>query len=480
MGIDFEKLNASIGIRREQRELDIMSQQAVHKDPLVEAMKGTIQRTQRRIELNMDQEKALSAIVDWVNVDDVETKPAYVLQGYAGTGKSTLMRELVREYPVGSVALCAPTNKATKVLRSMLESEGLIAPCLTIQSANGLRLSDDLPEKYLTRAGKSTFKLYKLVVVDEASMVGERMAEMILEEALVYGTKVLFVGDPMQLPPVKDGQSPAFNGRLPTARLEHIMRQAETNPIIAFGKYFRDLLGERIRPNTQFQQTADGVDGVHYLTPSDFWDRYSEAIRDQSHPDENRGLCFTNNAVQGMAQQARKLRYGDASVWHVGERIYTVQPIDHGTVGMYTDQEADIEELHPYGKHPSFPDFEAQPVVLTVDSGEQCFAYIPTPASEEAVKKHIEERYKAAADLQQGDIYRRQRSQAWKDYHKFKDAWADIRSVFALTTHRSQGSTFDNVFIHGRDIASCKDPQVRWRLFYVASTRARRNVYFLR
>ena len=65
----------------------------------------------------------------------------------------------------------------------------------------------------------------------------------------------------------------------------------------------------------------------------------------------------------------------------------------------------------------------------------------------------------------------------WQAYYKIKNSLADLRPPFAGTTHKAQGGTFPAVFIDKTNINKCKNPATRARLFYVALTRASKNVY---
>ena len=65
----------------------------------------------------------------------------------------------------------------------------------------------------------------------------------------------------------------------------------------------------------------------------------------------------------------------------------------------------------------------------------------------------------------------------WQAYYKIKNSLADLRPPFAGTTHKAQGGTFPAVFIDKVNINKCRDPITRARLFYVALTRASKNVY---
>ena len=65
----------------------------------------------------------------------------------------------------------------------------------------------------------------------------------------------------------------------------------------------------------------------------------------------------------------------------------------------------------------------------------------------------------------------------WIDFYKTKEEFSDIRPRFASSAHKSQGSTYRDVYIDLVDIQRCKDDLTRYRLTYTAITRAKRNVY---
>jgi len=72
-------------------------------------------------------------------------------------------------------------------------------------------------------------------------------------------------------------------------------------------------------------------------------------------------------------------------------------------------------------------------------------------------------------------------SDSWEavELHYFNNYVADLRPGYAMTIHKSQGSTYKNVFIDVPDILKCRSTELRNRLFYVAISRAQENVYFL-
>jgi exodeoxyribonuclease-5 len=66
----------------------------------------------------------------------------------------------------------------------------------------------------------------------------------------------------------------------------------------------------------------------------------------------------------------------------------------------------------------------------------------------------------------------------WNGFWKLKKYFHDIRHCYALTTHKHQGSTYQNIFIDVNDIYSNYDVEQRNKLLYVAMTRATDNVFF--
>ena len=213
--------------------------------------------------------------------------PVLTFGGLAGTGKSACLPNIVEQLKLHpeDVAFVAPTGKAAKVMNEKLRLDGVITQTKTIHSAmylpkalkaevlekrlklchdvlNGygsemIREDDDtvyfegsaitikhlkeiikitkhdLDKAYTVAEGpKFTFnvesKLFdkKLIIIDEASMVGAEIAR----DLRSFGVPILAIGDPGQLPPVAD--TAGFNIENPDVFLTEIHRQAKDNPII--------------------------------------------------------------------------------------------------------------------------------------------------------------------------------------------------------------------------------------------------------
>ena len=153
-----------------------------------------------------------------------------VLGGYAGTGKTTIIAEILRRHPNAGVAVCTPTGKAAHVLRSKGVPAGTIHSLLYYPPT----VTDEGLEFAHVRA---RYDLPKVLIVDEASMLDAKLVEDIERRI----TKVLYVGDHGQLEPIRN--DPGIM-RHPDVQLEHIHRQAEGSPIIRFANIAR--VGERL------------------------------------------------------------------------------------------------------------------------------------------------------------------------------------------------------------------------------------------
>ncbi len=168
------------------------------------------------MKLTDEQEAALQTVL-------ASTRPYATLGGLAGSGKTTIIRELVERVP--NVRVLAPTGKAAQVLRRKGVAADTIHSWLyppPEEDLNGdLIWGDPAPEE-----------TPDLIVVDEASMVYREL----FQDLMSLGIRVLFVGDHGQLEPVGDNPNLMAN---PDVRLETVMRQAAESPILSFAHTVR-------------------------------------------------------------------------------------------------------------------------------------------------------------------------------------------------------------------------------------------------
>ena len=173
------------------------------------------------------QKKALEAVSAWLQ--DPDGAQCFRLFGFAGTGKTTLAKEMA-EGVKGSVSYACFTGKAALVLRK----KGC-AGASTIHSMIYIPEGTDAEEtpRFVLNPNSSAADA-KLIVIDEVSMVGPDPAK----DLLSFGTRVLVLGDPAQLPPVS-GEGFFINAE-PDIMLTEVHRQAADNPIIRMSMMVRE------------------------------------------------------------------------------------------------------------------------------------------------------------------------------------------------------------------------------------------------
>ncbi|MBC3540641.1 ATP-dependent RecD-like DNA helicase [Rufibacter sediminis] len=177
------------------------------------------------IKLGIQQQEAFDRIMAWHKTDAQE----FALAGYAGTGKTTLAKRIAQEF--GNVIFCAYTGKAAQVLRDKgCGNAGTIHGYLyRLQGEEGKEPVFGLNEE-------SAMRYADLVIVDEYSFLNAE----IIQDLRTICDKILYLGDPFQLPPV--------NGQCiiePDFFIDEIHRQALESPIIRYATMIRN--GDMIR-----------------------------------------------------------------------------------------------------------------------------------------------------------------------------------------------------------------------------------------
>jgi hypothetical protein len=404
--------------------------------------------------LSDDQERAREMFVNFL-INPAEQ--VLVLQGYAGTGKSTLVKTLLDnmekylklaklvnpsmyEY---ETKLTATTNKAAEAL-SQITGQAVT----TIHSFLGLRVVKDyrtgftelVPRDHEPETGY-------ILIIDEASMIDSKLLTTIFNKTT--NCKIMFIGDPAQLPPVKYTTTPVFDAGFKTAKLEKVMRQAEGNPIIELATQFRETVTTGVW--TPFK--PDGFHIVH-MNRSDFEDKIiAEFTRKDWRYTHSKVLAWRNETVIGYNHAINNQISGDP---HFIEGDYVVcnKHVTCGRNGIKTDQLVYITKIEDDVEYRDVPGNW-----VTLDYVNRCFFPKSLALKAERIK----------------------RAKSQDDYSllmEIEERWIDLRAAFAQTLNKSQGSTYDCVFIDLDDVRRCNSGDQIARLLYVGTSRARHHVYF--
>ena len=421
------------------------------------------------------QHRAIAAIRDWFEYH-TDNQQVFRLFGYAGTGKSTVLRFALEELDLephradGDGEGCVPgvvtatfTGKAALVLRrkgtpartihsliySVIEAtEEEVEAAekkITEAMASARQLSgfdrttaeatieamrqavSDMKRPRFALNPKSDAAHAKLIVLDEVSMVGEEMAR----DLMSFGKPILVLGDPGQLPPIQ-GEG-AFTKDAPDIMLTEIHRQAAESAII--------------RLATMARQGIDIPPGEH---DAHVWKLPRNAVRPEQMLRGGQVICGRNDTRRWLNSQI-KLAAGFPAPYPAGQDEKLICLKNRHDLGLVNGMFLSLAEI----QHESDLAFSA--TVTTEDgvaiSGRYRF-------------------YKGHYD----DHVRYDRERLTRDYREMRglieSSWG-----YAITCHKAQGSQWENVIVYDDGLSRTAEDRNRW--LYTAITRAERGLVIL-
>lgn len=246
------------------------------------------------------------------------------LSGYAGTGKTSLMEMIAKKGQKQNrpVMFCATTNKAAAVLNDRVSKAGFKAS--TLNKVFGINVEVDSSKAYNARNLVNVLKDVDImpgttIIIDEASMINEENYEILNDIAKEHRLKIIYVGDEAQLAPVNEDKiSKVFrNGEGKVIRLTQVER-TDDNAILKEATAIRN--GEPLSKVSSFNSKGEGV---AYISPqhqdaiNEVIDKYVKGLK--QNPNYFRILAYTNKAVTAYNNQVRELLDYDSPIPHVGE-----------------------------------------------------------------------------------------------------------------------------------------------------------------
>lgn len=451
---------------------------------------------------------AIGSILSWYN----STELVYTLSGSAGTGKTTILRDIVANIN-GKIACTAPTHKAVSVASKSIGVEGK-----TIQKLLGLRPNVnlenfDINNPQFDPLGNTYLKDYKLVIIDECSMVNRSLHELIIRDSKEYGVKILYCGDPYQLPPVGEAYSMAFYNKN-ISNLTTIVRQDEGNPLIELLSIARDdvkskknnllnaIYSKKDKANLYNGETDEGliVTSTDHFT-SLLYDRFG-SHEFETNVDYCRYTAYTNESILVYNRQIRHLMFGDVDSTLIHDDLlvsYSTILDEFGSPIIVNSEDYIIDQISEYRNKYDIKGYLVKLKAITTGITTS-YIFVVDHSDPDNVSRYIAIFNKYITDAR-GAKRGSHRVDAWERFYQFKNynllmtnlytpsntliVSKDLDYGFGLTVHKTQGSTFNNIFINVKDIVFNKsgipysDTNLRNRLLYVALSRASKSAFIL-
>ncbi|GGE15081.1 ATP-dependent DNA helicase [Psychroflexus salis] len=424
----------------------------------------------------------------------------YVLKGYAGTGKTTMIGTLVKN--IGKIRkkliLTAPTGRAAKVISNYSKQHAqtvhrkIYYPKKT--SGGGV---DFVPQQ---NKHKNT-----IFIVDEASMIpdiptGEDLfkSNSLLEDLIEYvyageNCQLIFIGDTAQLPPVKAELSPAlseetlqrqFGMEVISVELDEVVRQELESDILRNATLIRTALQEEIYESFQFELTGKS-DLIRLVDGYEIMDAINDAYHNNGHEDtaiivrsNKRANLYNQQIRTRILYREDELAPGDY-LMVVKNNYFWVKP--NSDAGFIAN--GDIIEIleifrfkELYGfrfaevnvqmvDYPNMKPFETVLLLDTLDANAPSLSYEQSNQLYQEVMKDYEDersKYKKFLNVKQ---------------NKYFNA-LQVKFSYAITCHKSQGGQWNTVFVEQPYLPNGIDKDyLRW--LYTAITRAKDKLYLI-
>ncbi len=424
----------------------------------------------------------------------------FVLKGYAGTGKTTVISTIVNNLVElnKKYVLLAPTGRAAKVIANYSDK-----PAFTIHK------KIYFPKK--NKGGGVTFTIMPnkhkntIFIVDEASMISDSDSEnkmyangSLLDDLVFYiysGTncKLLLLGDTAQLPPINRDESPALNTdilrmnydmEVESIELDEVMRQEENSGILYNATALRELLEEQFFE--EFRFTLRGFKDITRLQDGyDIQDAIQSAYSNYSIED-TAFIVRSNKRANAYNQQIRMKILDKESELSTGDFLMVVKNNyfwlkDSDEAGFIANGDI-IEVLEIFGFMELYSFKFAKVKVRMVDYPNQIsfetIVLLDTTTSETPSLSYEESNrlyQEVLADYEsEGAQYKRL---AKVKENEFFNA-LQVKFSYAITCHKSQGGQWNTVFIEQPYLPEgITQDYVRW--LYTAMTRAKDKLYLI-
>lgn len=463
----------------------------------------------QQIKLTAGQEAAKKAILNFIKTADASKGEYFTLTGKAGTGKTTLIQEVIREIakdnPYQRFVVSALAHKAVQVIYGKTKKSSKFVSASTVASLLGMKL--DQETGLFKSAGKNAkikLKHDSILFVDEASMLNEQNIKLLMDAAIRTDSKVIFLGDPGQLPPIRTGDlvkygtdslSPVFKTQKDeySAGLTERVRQGEGSPILDYADTFWNYsttegqTDRRVNDEdmSRVENAQGSIEFINEQQADKIVPLFKQAV-ETNNPSLIKVVAYHNKTVKQWNQIIRRKVYGDE---------YSPNPLP-GDILMMTDTYNDpasddakpllfnSEDISVISTGPIRTVYRVQLMDATIKDPRGKIITVPLiiPTKENMDEFNNNKRLLWNEAQKYKNTDRGKYKRALDMYWSYGTEWAHVEYGYAITSHKSQGSTYDVSIVDSADINSngFMSDISKARSIYTAITRARNSAVILR
>lgn len=463
--------------------------------------------------LTKDQQKAYQGLIEFINKPFNRNDFKRALTAPGGCGKSYLLKIILKNCNISfsKIGVSAPSHKACRVIRDFLG--GLPVNVNTIQSDFGMRPDYNIEtfnerDIQFSKLGRIKVEDYNLYVVDEASMINKSLFNFMSKILINNCCKLLLIGDSSQIPPVNELEPSAFKN-VTTYKMTQIVRQDEDNPI----RELCTLLRNDVANNTftflnyisthksKFDSTM--TKGFMVCNSAEFQRQVELQFSDEAitkNTDYVKVVAYTNMAVSAWNKFIREtiIKDSEKSVITKNDLItsYITLVNEFKETIIRNSEDYIVRDIANY-THPKY-DIKGFMVKFQAVHGGQVTSplFVLDHRDAYSIKRYCQ----ICNELieQAKNANKQVRAAKWKKYFEFRESCLILINIvkpdgtpvhyrnldygFSLTSHRSQGSTYNVSMIDVNDIVYDKNghpynnaKDINRRL-YVAVSRAKEKV----
>lgn len=463
----------------------------------------------QQIKLTAGQEAAKKAILNFIKTADASKGEYFTLTGKAGTGKTTLIQEVIREIakdnPYQRFVVSALAHKAVQVIYGKTKKSSKFVSASTVASLLDMKL--DQETGLFKSAGKNAkikLKHDSILFVDEASMLNEQNIKLLMDAAIRTDSKVIFLGDPGQLPPIRTGDlvkygtdslSPVFKTQKDeySAGLTERVRQGEGSPILDYADTFWNYsttegqTDRRVNDEdmSRVENAQGSIEFINEQQADKIVPLFKQAV-ETNNPSLIKVVAYRNKTVKQWNQIIRRKVYGDE---------YSPNPLP-GDILMMTDTYNDpasddakpllfnSEDISVISTGPIRTVYRVQLMDATIKDPRGKIITVPLiiPTKENVDEFNNNKRLLWNEAQKYKNTDRGKYKRVLDMYWSYGTEWAHVEYGYAITSHKSQGSTYDVSIVDSADINSngFMSDISKARSIYTAITRARNSAVILR